>query len=64
MNRIIVHDSYEAEIYFPDASLNLADKVKLSNWAIEHDWKYIDHEDSGVTLTRREDVPSEILWRP
>jgi hypothetical protein len=55
----------EHEILFPNAVLEADEKQRLYEWtqgdSIE--WKFIDHEESGVTLTKKS-VPEEVLWAP
>jgi len=53
------------ELHFPSAVLDTDDRLTLFHWTEEEEqiWRYIDHDSSGVTLTKRE-VPEEVLWRP
>jgi len=30
----------------------------------QNDWQLIDHEDTGLTMTRKQDVDEMFLWRP
>lgn len=53
----------EQEIHFPNAVLMDEDRLKLHKWTQEQDWKYIDHDEGGLTLTKR-DIPKEVLWQP
>ncbi len=50
------------EINFPNVALEDDDMVQLSNWADNKNWKIIDHEGMGITLTRLE-VDEELLWK-
>jgi hypothetical protein len=66
MDIIMTAMSLEAtatELYFPNTILNYGDQSKLSKWTDTQEWKYIDHGESGVTLTKGE-VPEEVLWQP
>lgn len=51
------------EIRFPNAILGETMKERLYGWATENGWKIIDHEEAGITLTKR-DVADSIVWRP
>lgn len=51
------------EIRFPNAVLPPGQKEKLFAWTDENDWRIIDQDEGGLTLTRR-DVPEEITWSP
>jgi hypothetical protein len=53
----------ESEILFPNAAISEEDKGKMFEWAVENSWKFIDHGEGGLTLTRKK-VPEEILWKP
>jgi hypothetical protein len=55
----------EHEILFPHVDLTSEDKLKLYEWTRGEGitWRFIDHEEAGVTLTKR-DVPKEVLWKP
>ncbi len=52
------------ELFFPNARLNPSDQNKLHDWTQTTEWKYIDHGDKGVTLTKDKDLPTEIFWEP
>lgn len=54
---------HEEEIYFPNVVVVDSDKIKIYNWANDLGWKYLDHEDRGITLTKKE-IPDDILWSP
>ena len=53
------------EIRFPNAVLQQRDRKKLYNWTKKEGvtWRYISHDDAGLTLTKKE-VPEELLWNP
>lgn len=53
------------ELTFPLAVLDTHDKNTLWAWcrASEVGWKMIDHDEAGITLTRRE-VPDDVLFTP
>lgn len=53
----------ESEIFFPSAVLLDPDKSRLHGFAKDSGWKIIDHEEGGVTLTKKE-IPEEIQWTP
>jgi len=50
------------EIYFPNAKLEVSDLKTLCNWTNEHGYYIINHDDSGLTLTRQN--PGELAWSP
>ena len=51
------------EVYFPDVRFKTEDMVRLHRWTEANEWKLIDNEEEGITVTQRE-VPPEIIWRP
>lgn len=54
------------ELFFPNAVLDDLEKEKLFRWTQSEPgagWRFIDHEDGGTTLTRR-DVDEDLLWQP
>lgn len=58
--------SREAELFFPNAVLNFAEKATLYVWGEENGWSYIDHSrggNSGLTLTKKE-IPEGVAWHP
>lgn len=62
----ILSNSNYGELTFPNAVLSPEEKLRLYAWTKEgknNEWKFIDHEEKGVTLSRKE-VPHEILWQP
>ena len=52
-------------LYFKNVILNEERKERLWVWtqSLEVDWKYVDHKEKGLTLTKDE-IKEEILWRP
>lgn len=55
------------EITFPNTVLSESDKLKLWAWTKESDhteWLFIDREDKGIILTRKDNIPVEMLWAP
>lgn len=51
------------EVRFPHALLSLEEKKKLWQWGQTSNWRFIDHEEEGITLTRRP-IDEELLWSP
>lgn len=51
------------ELFFPDAYLDDDEKLKLYNWVKNKGWKFIDHLDAGITLTKKE-INEFVLWEP
>lgn len=51
------------EIRFPNAVLTPEEKLTLWKWCQTSGWEIIDHEEAGLTLTRK-DVSEAILFRP
>lgn len=51
------------EVFFPEAVLSKGDLTRLYRWATEKGWAIIDHEDGGLTLSRK-DVEEELKWTP
>lgn len=51
------------EIYFPGTKLNLPEKVRLHNFTQGTEWKYLDHDINGITLTKNP-VPEDMIWSP
>lgn len=51
------------QAYFPRAVLPTDEMKRLFDWATENDWAIINHEDAGLTLTKRP-IDKEIAWRP
>lgn len=63
----IISNPNADEIYFPNASLDRESKIRLYGWTKEMEnsiWKYIDQGDRGAILTKSQDVPWEILFKP
>ena len=54
----------EYELVFPNVELSDEDRERLFEFVSDKPWQYIDHEDSGVTLTKNPDIPKEVLWAP
>jgi hypothetical protein len=52
------------EIYFPNANLGEEQKELLYKWGGGAGWKLIDHGETGVTMTRKDDVEELFLWKP
>ena len=52
-------------LYFKNVILNDERKEKLWAWTqgLDVEWKYVDHGDRGLTLTK-EEIKEEILWKP
>jgi len=55
-------DNY-SDIYFPNAVLKPDDQKKLWDWAQTAGWKFIDHQEKGLTLTKSDEF-EDIIWRP
>jgi hypothetical protein len=56
----------EQELYYPDAALTKAEKLKLYAYLTEQEWVYIDHTrggGTGLTLTKKE-LPEGVAWQP
>jgi hypothetical protein len=53
----------EEEVQFININLSEEDLFKAFVWGKENGWKLINHEEAGITLTKR-DVPEEVLWTP
>lgn len=55
----------EEELVFPNAPLSHEDAEKLWRFTQKPGilWKYIDRDENGVVLTKKE-VPEEVLWKP
>jgi hypothetical protein len=52
------------ELTFPEAIISEEDKNTLYLWTIADGlWKFIDQDDAGITLTRKE-VEAFLLWEP
>jgi len=51
------------QAYFPRAMLTEVEMGQLFEWAEENDWAIINHEEAGLTLTKRP-ITDEIKWRP
>jgi len=51
------------EIYFPNVVLGKEDQEKLWDWTETTAWEFIDHQEKGLTLTKREGF-EDIVWRP
>lgn len=51
------------EIKLPSAILGHDAKMKLWRWGQTSGWRFIDHEEDGITLTRKP-VDEELLWSP
>jgi hypothetical protein len=51
------------EIKLPECALSMEDKRKLWTWGQTSGWSFIDHEEEGITLTRRL-VDPDLLWSP
>ena len=51
------------QAYFPLVELNGSEKEQLFKWAEAQMWSIIDHEDAGLTLTKR-DIDPELKWSP
>ena len=51
------------ELHFPHAALNYDEKVKLYEWIKKYNWRLIDHDGRGLTLTRDKNIPEEVLWK-
>lgn len=51
------------ELHFPNAILVESQKSRLFKFCEEHGWYIIDHEDGGLTLTRK-DISPDIRWKP
>jgi len=51
------------EIYFPNVVLDSTDQKSLWDWTETTEWGFIDHQEKGLTLTKREGF-EELLWRP
>jgi hypothetical protein len=61
----IMHHPKEHEVSFPNASLSRDDKVRLSEWTrtdAGEKWSFIDHDESGLTLTKKK-VPADVIWK-
>ena len=55
-------EGYE-EIYFPNSVLNPEDQGALWDWTQTTEWEFIDHQEKGLTLTKRQGF-EDIVWRP
>ena len=55
-------DEYE-DICFPNVVLSPKDQQSLWDWAQTTEWEFIDHQEKGLTLTKREGFEG-IVWRP
>lgn len=51
------------DILFPNVVLGKEDQKKLWDWTETTDWSFIDHQEKGLTLTKREGF-EDIVWRP
>jgi hypothetical protein len=51
------------EIYLPRVRLNAPEKRKLWLWGKTSGWRFIDHEEDGITITRRP-IDEGLLWAP
>jgi len=51
------------DILFPNAVLSKDEQLRLWAWAQTTDWEFIDHQEKGMTLTKREGF-EKIVWRP
>ena len=51
------------DILFPNAVLDTEDKEKLWDWTETTAWSFIDHQEKGLTLTKREGF-EDIAWTP
>ncbi len=52
------------DIHFPKVILSLEDLTKLYDWTQTTDWEIINHQDKGLSLTKRVDEFGAWLWRP
>jgi len=51
------------DILFPNVVLGKEDMKALWDWTETTDWEFIDHQEKGMTLTKREGF-EDIVWRP
>lgn len=62
----VIRHPNETEVTFPNAQLDDVDREKIWEWTRSSqgdEWKFLDHGEEGVTLTKK-DVPKEALWIP
>jgi len=52
------------DIHFPNAILSPEDLTKLYDWTQTTDWEIINHQEKGLSLTKRVDEFGAWLWRP
>lgn len=51
------------ELFFPNARLSTDELTAVWRWTQGNDWKLIEHEGKGLTLTKGE-VSEALLWTP
>ena len=49
------------ELVFPNATLTFENRKVLFDWTTDKEWKFVDHEGAGLTLTKHE-VDADLLW--
>lgn len=52
------------DIHFPNVILGMEDLAKLYDWTETTDWEIINHQEKGLSLTKRVEEFGAWLWKP